>query len=333
MCSSDLIDELHGLGFSVMLWICPFISPDSEVFRQLSEDGALLRDREARPAIIRWWNGASALLDFSSPAGVEWFRRQLSRLNEGYGVDGFKFDAGDAEYYRETVSLGQVSANEHSRLFGSFGLEYPLNEYRAMWKMGGQPLAERLRDKEHNWGDMKKLIPHMLLSGLSGYPFSCPDMIGGGEFSSFLHGAVIDQELVVRSAQVHALMPMMQFSAAPWRVLDASHLEAVKRAVSTRAGFTDYIMELAREAAASNEPIVRSMEYVYPRQGYQTVADQFLLGDKVLVAPVLEKGTCSRLVKLPGGKWKSPSGEIFSGPREIEVPAPIEVLPYFVKFE
>ena len=37
-----------------------------------------------------------------------------------------------------------------------------------------------------------------------------------------------DQKLIVRSAQVHALMPMMQFSVAPWRILNPQHLQAVK---------------------------------------------------------------------------------------------------------
>jgi alpha-glucosidase len=46
-------------------------------------------------------------------------------------------------------------------------------------------------------------------------------LIGGGEARSFSDAAKFDPELVVRSAQVHALMPMMQFSVAPWRVLNA----------------------------------------------------------------------------------------------------------------
>ena len=100
--------------------------------------------------------------------------------------------------------------------------------------MGGQALVERLRDKNHSWNDLQKLVPNMLLEGLMGYPFCCPDMIGGGEYKSFLTGSTIDQELVVRSAQCHALMPMMQFSVAPWRVLDPAHLKAVRKAVQFR---------------------------------------------------------------------------------------------------
>ena len=60
-------------------------------------------------------------------------------------------------------------------------------------------------------------------NGSSGYTFGCPDMIGGGEFSSFLNHATIAQALIVRYALIHALAPMMQFSVAPWRMLDHAH--------------------------------------------------------------------------------------------------------------
>lgn len=52
-------------------------------------------------------------------------------------------------------------------------------------------------------------------------------MIGGGEFGSFLDIDTdnFDQELIVRSCQIHAFMPMMQFSVAPWRILDREHLD------------------------------------------------------------------------------------------------------------
>ena len=95
--------------------------------------------------------------------------------------------------------------------------------------MGGKHLIQRLHDKNHDWTDLKKLIPHMLLEGIMGYPFSCPDMIGGGQFKSFFDDAKIDKELIVRSTQVHALMPMMQFSVAPWRILDKKTLSGGDR--------------------------------------------------------------------------------------------------------
>jgi alpha-glucosidase len=200
-----------------------------------------------------------------------------------------------------------------------------------MWKMGGEPLAERLRDKDHSWADLRKLIPNMLLAGLMGYSFSCPDMIGGGEYKSFQAGAVIDQELVVRSAQCHALMPMMQFSVAPWRVLDELHLKAVLKAVKLRQEHKDYIFELARETALTGEPIVRSLEYAFPHQGYAQVKDQFLLGGRFLVAPILEQGARQREVMLPKGKWKGFDGKRYLGPAKVLSAVTIDDLCYFEK--
>ena len=164
-----------------------------------------------------------------------------------------------------------------------------------------------------------------------GYPFSCPDMIGGGQFTSFLDDAPIDQELVVRSTQVHALMPMMQFSVAPWRILDKRHFKAVLDAVNLREKFKETILTLAKKASINGEPIVRSMEYVFPHKGYTGVTDQFMLGNNILIAPFLSKGEGTRKVILPKGKWKSDKGRIYEGGKTIDINVPLTRLPYFVK--
>lgn len=340
-----LIDQLHNMGYKVMLWVCPFISPDSEPYRRLARQKLLLLDNEenkeaqfkdiSKPLLVKWWNGYSACLDLTNPATVKWLTDRLDLLQQQYGVDGFKFDAGDAHFYNSPnmVSFKTNLPNEHSLLWAEIGLKYPLNEYRAMWKMGGQPIVERLRDKNHSWIDVRKLIPHMLSAGLLGYPFSCPDMIGGGEIGSFSGNRnKLDQELIVRSAQVHALMPMMQFSAAPWRVLDSLHLSVVKKAVDLRMKFVPIIIQLARESAQSGEPIVRHPEYVFPDQGFAEVKDQFMLGDNLMVAPVVEKGKTSRQVKLPKllqGKWKADDGKIYRGGKIVQIEVPLDRLPYF----
>jgi alpha-glucosidase len=328
-----MIASLHADGFKVMLWVCPFISPDCDVCRELAKRGFLLKDTSGETAIIRWWNGASALLDFTNPGAVDWFRSRLDFLQATYQVDGFKFDAGDSPFYSGVATAQAVSPNEQTALHGKIGLHYPLNEYRAMWKMGGQPLVERLSDKAHSWTDLKKLVPDMILEGLMGYPFSCPDMIGGGEFTSFLPGSKIDQDLIVRSAQCQALMPMMQFSVAPWRVLDTAHLKAVLKAVKVREDHKGYILKLARQSALTGEPIVRSMEYVFPHQGYDRVNDQFLLGDSILVAPVLEEGICKRQVILPAGAWRGFNGKLYQGPAMLSLAVAPEDLCYLERAE
>jgi alpha-glucosidase len=327
----NMITSLHEAGFKVMLWVCPFISPDCDVYRELARQEMLVKDSAGEPAVVRWWNGASALLDFTNPKAVAWFRARLDYLQTTYGVDGFKFDGGDSSFYCGVATSQPESPNGQTELYGKIGLSYPLNEYRAMWKMGGQPLGERLSDKAHSWADVRKLIPDMILEGLMGYPFSCPDMIGGGEFTSFLPGRMIDQDLIVRSAQCQALMPMMQFSVAPWRVLDKKHLQAVLRAIQVRTEHQDYILKLVRQAALTGEPIVRSLEYEFPHQGFARVTDQFMLGDEILVAPILAAGAKERTVILPRGAWKGFDGKLYEGPANETVPVPYDQLCYFEK--
>jgi len=325
------------------LWVSPFISPDTEESRELLKEKLVLMNNEGitnrtwaetkTPAIINWWNGYSLVFDFSNPKAVIWYKNHLQKMVKEYGLDGFKFDAGDPEFYpNNTVAYQKISANDHTELWGLFGSEYPLNEYRAMWKRGNEPLVERLRDKLHTWSDLKKLIPHITTAALLGYNFSCPDMIGGGDYSSFIEGSNLDQDLIVRSAQCQALMPMMQFSVAPWRVLDKTHLEAVKMAVESRQVFVPLIMKLAKISAETGDPIVSNMEYSFPNKGFETCKDQFMLGKNIMVAPILEKAY-KRNVVFPQGKWKSNKGLIINGPGNKQFDVSINDLLWFEKIK
>ncbi|NOR73672.1 MAG: glycoside hydrolase, partial [Draconibacterium sp.] len=64
-------------------------------------------------------------------------------------------------------------------------------------------------------------------------------------------------------------------------------------------------------------------------QGFAKVVDQFMLGDKILVAPVLEKDARSRKVMLPKGKWETPSGKVHKGGKTIEFEVALDELLYF----
>lgn len=255
----------------------------------------------------------------------------MNNLKNEYGIDGFKLDAGDPERYVGTYSHNDFSPNEQCEAYAKIGLDYTLNEFRSSWKMAGQPLAERLRDKDHTWEDLRVLIPDMIGLGLIGYQFGCPDMIGGGENTSFEGNSVIDQELIVRSAQVSALMPMMQFSVAPWRVLDKDKLNICKEMANLHFKMGSEIKELARECADSGEPMVRALEYEYPGKGYEDIKDQFMLGSTIMVAPVVEKGRRSRKVIFPEGKWAGDDGSRVIGPVTLEIEAPLEKLPWYRK--
>lgn len=326
-----MMRRLTEMGFAVMLWIVPFVSPDGPVARDLASRGFLLRDRDGEIAVRSWWNGHSAVLDLTHPGAVEWLRGGLGELVERYGVAGFKLDAGDPDVFRASDQAYQpTDPVDFCEIWGTLGERYRLCEYRACWKRGGGPAIQRLRDKHHRWGrdGLADLIPNALAQGLAGHAFVCPDMVGGGDIGTSF-GTAVDPELFIRTAQCSALFPMVQFSVAPWRVLEGEHWDHCADAIRLRQRFVPEILDLARSAALTGEPMMRHLAYAFPDGGYDEVADQFLLGDDVLVAPVLEPGARSRGVTFPAGEWISEEGERFVGPGAVFVDAPLGRLPWF----
>jgi alpha-glucosidase len=192
-------------------------------------------------------------------------------------------------------------------------------------------MLQRLRDKSHTWDDVRVLIPDMIGLGLIGHQFGCPDLIGGGEWTSFQDTSVMDEELIVRSAQVSTLMPMMQFSVAPWRVLGKENLVICKNMANLHYKMGNEILDFARECAVSGEPMVRNLEYEYPGKGYEEIKDQFLLGNKIMVAPVVHKDQRSREVIFPEGKWQGDDGSIVIGPVTVKIEVPLKRLPWYRK--
>ena len=339
-----MIDKLHEKGFKVLLWMCPWVSMDIPAFRRIAwginpndvrgfptKGGFLMNKGEI--AAVRWWNGYSALLDFTHPNAQAWFKEQLDGLVKDYGVDGFKFDGGELEFYSRGYKAFDKNASSGDQVmsYARFCLDYPVCEYRNAWRFQGQPVVERLHDKGHRWSELQRLVPDMIVGGLLGHPFICPDMIGGGSWTAFLPGAPFDPELFLRSAQIHALCPMMQISASPWRVLSKEHQRIFKQTVELRQKFAPQFMELAKQSARTGEPMMRNLEYNFPGMGYADIKDQFMMGDDLLVAPVVEKGAKTRKVVLPHGKWHADDGRIYNGPVEIEVATPLERLAHFVK--
>lgn len=346
----QMLDTLHKMGFSVMLWVCPFVTCSGERFikgqRTGSEFGTLANDEIEKPclrldngdvALVRWWNGFSAILDFTKETDVLFMKRQLDKLVEEYGVDGFKFDGGQVNNYSNRRCVNgnvntEKTAYERNIAWNEFGRQYPFHEYKDTYKGGGKNCIQRLRDRFHTWDDegIDTIMPSSLVQGLMGFPFICPDMIGGGDWIIFLNGTEIDEELFVRMCEVSAMFPMMQFSMAPWKYLKPENLKICLDMAKLHKRVSGYIIEKVNESRFSGEPIVRHLEYEFPNQGYERTADMFMLGEKYLVAPVITKGAVTREVRLPSGcSWKLFDGKIYEGGQTVTVDAPIEVLPYF----
>lgn len=334
-----MIDKLHEMGFTVMLWVVPYVCPDGEFFikKILAGEDVFMRTESGEVAIIKWWNGFSAVLNLAHPGDRDFLDKQLHHLMDDYGVDGFKFDGGDlAAYEPGNVINGKFATDmtpaQLNIAWNEFGERYTFHEYKDTFKGGGKSVIQRLRDKFPTWeGEgINTLIPDTLLQGLIGHPFVCPDMIYGGDWIAFANGDPVDEELFIRCAQCSALLPMMQFSLSPWRVLSKESLDIVIEASKLHKKMAPEIIKLVKESTVTGDPIVRNMEYNYPHCGYESIIDQFLLGDDVLVAPVITKGATERTVVFPEGKWISEGGTIYEKGTHT-VPTPINILPWFRK--
>jgi alpha-glucosidase (family GH31 glycosyl hydrolase) len=337
-----MIDRMHELGFRVILWVVPFVHDNGENYGFLEKKGWLVRDQSGRaPCRVRWWNGEASLVDLSNPEAFGWFVRELKALQENYGVDGFKLDGGDAQYFKPGFrTFAGVSANRYTDLFAQVGAHLAINEYRVSWLVQNLGLVQRLRDKNNNWSaasGLGSLIPHGLTESLIGYAYFCPDIIGGGldgDFRADRFGGM-DRELFVRWTQASALMPMMQFSFAPWN-LDEEVIAICRKYADLHVQLGDYIYGLAQEARRTGRPIIQPLFFRNPEdQKTYTISNEFMLGERFLVAPVLTRGAASRDIYLPAGLWKDFwSGEIYQGRQTLEnYPAPLEKLPVFVSIE
>ncbi len=331
-----LVKTLHEMGFKVILWICPFVSRDAIDYDYLKYGDLLVKKRSGKIAFRKWWNGKDALIDMSNPSSREWFKSKCDYLMNEYGVDGFKQDAGDAFYYKDSdITYNAVDANTESKLWCESARSLDFNEIRACFKCGGMGIAQRLCDKRHSFtgNGLEQLVPNALMQGILGYPYSCPDMIGGGAIGDFRgrDESEFDMELFVRYAQASALMPMMQYSFPVWKLKNKRIAELCKEAAAIHEEYSDYIMKLVKTASRTGEPIVRYLAYEFPHEEFEKVNDMFMLGDKYLVAPVTVKGQYEKEIRLPEGHWKYVDGNVYSG--TVTVGTPIEILPVFERLD
>ncbi|XP_020761658.2 myogenesis-regulating glycosidase isoform X3 [Odocoileus virginianus] len=340
--ASDMFRSLRDAGFRVTLWVHPFVNYNSSRFGEGVERELFVREPTGRlPALVRWWNGIGAVLDFTRPEARDWFQGHLRRLRSRYSVASFKFDAGEVSYLPRDFSTYRPLSDPNiwSRRYTEMALPFfSLAEVRVGYQSQNISCFFRLVDRDSVWGydlGLRSLIPAVLTVSMLGYPFILPDMVGGNAVSerSTSGGDVPERELYVRWLEVAAFMPAMQFSVPPWRY-DAEVVAIAHKFTALRASLVaPLLLELAGEVTDTGDPIVRPLWWIAP--GDETahrIDSQFLIGDTLLVAPVLEPGKQERDVYLPAGKWRSYKGELFDKTPVLltDYPVDLDEIAYFI---
>lgn len=183
-----MVETLHDLGFQVSVWTMPFLDPHSQAAREGAERGYLVRRADGSPYPVKWWQGVGYLLDATHPEALEWFGARLRALQARTGLDGFKFDAGEATFLPADgvthAPLASRNAYTH-RYVDWVSRNFSLTEVRSGWLNQRAPIFFRLWDETSNWtyaNGLRSVIPSALALSVTGYPFVLPDMVGGNAY-------------------------------------------------------------------------------------------------------------------------------------------------------
>ncbi|XP_020797007.1 myogenesis-regulating glycosidase-like [Boleophthalmus pectinirostris] len=339
--ATGMFDKLRADGFKVSLWTHPFINYDSINFGTAVEKGLFVREPGGElPALVRWWNGIGGILDFTNPETREWYSSHLHTLKNRYDITSFKFDAGETSYLpRQFSTLVPLSdPSTFTRRYSEMAL--PFNE-RAELRVGYQSqnisCFFRIIDRDSVWGyelGLKSIIPTVLTISILGYQFVLPDMIGGNAYPNRTAGVggLPDRELYIRWLELSAFMPAMQFSIPPW-AYDKSVVEIAHKFTNLHKELVaPRVLELAGEVLDTGDPIIRPLWWIAnDDEAAYKIDSQFLIGDDLMVAPVLEPGKQERDIYLPAGSWRSYKGELFDkGPIYLtDYPVDLDEVAYF----
>ncbi|ESO88813.1 hypothetical protein LOTGIDRAFT_165230 [Lottia gigantea] len=192
-------------------------------------------------------------------------------------------------------------------------------------------------DRSSSWDDkagIQTLIPTILTFGLLGYPFVLADMVGGnayGDLVTFKGGAYPDRELFIRWMEINTFFPTIQYSIAPW-IYDTEVIELCRKYTDLHAKYAPMMVSLAKESMTTGDPIIRPIWWSSPKdETALTVDNEFLVGNSILVAPVIKKGQTSRDIYLPSGVWQDElKGGRHQGPKWLlNYKVELRELPYF----
>lgn len=340
------IRTLNDLGFRVCLWEYPHVSVRNPLFRQLAEQGYLLRAGSGDPYVYRWDPEPfgelltplpdSGIVDFTNPAAAAWYGEAHRRLFDA-GVAAMKTDFG------EQVPDDAVAHNGDSgrRVHNVYALLYNRCVYEAsrqhrgdeavVWGRSGWTGSQRYPiqwggDPEASWDGLAASIRGALSWGMSGGPYYSHD-IGG------FYGPKPDAELYLRWVQAGVMSSHTRFHGTtprePWEF--GEDIETlVRRWLTWRYRLLPYLEACALDAARTGAPVMRAMPLAFPDDpAAWAFEEQYLFGPALLVAPVLTPGGEARCY-LPSGAWYDlQTGARVVGPRLIARTVPLDVMPLY----
>jgi alpha-glucosidase len=346
-----LIAELEAMNVRFLGYMNPFIVPEQDLWAPAVEGGFVPLNSAMQPYTFLISVLEGTVVDLSNPRAVQWYQGYVERaLN--LGLSGWMQDFGEWLPIDARLSDGRDARRFH-------------NEYPSEWQGAARSVFERVRgreasgndnwvmltrsgwlraartsqvvwagDQEANWSEwdgLPTVIPAMVSLGMAGVGYVTHDIAG---FS----GGPSTKELYLRWTELGAFSPIMRTHeglrrAENWNWnRDPETTAHFSRFARVHAALAPRILELGRVHRDTGMPIVRALPLMFPDDPRTyAILDEYMLGDDLLVAPVVRAGAVSRTVYLPRGRWYDvwDSSRVFTGPTEVMVSAPIGRPPVF----
>lgn len=353
-----LLADLERQGFKSVAIIDPGIKVDENY--KVYEDGlrqdVFLKYPNDSLVTAPVWPGKCHFPDFTSARVRAWWAGQLEALTQA-GFAGFWTDMNEPSIINfqqnctlpdyvvhDWDGLGQTHVQGGHNVYGMLmaratreGLQKqkpvkrPFVITRAAYAGAQRYASTWTGDNASTWEHLRLNISMVLNAGLSGMAFS------GADVGGFMGEP--DGELFARWMQLGSLLPFFRVHTAAWTPpqepwsFGERYETIARRALELRYQLLPYIYSVAVQCAQEGTPIARPLFMADPGDDtLRTIDDEFMVGDSILAAPVLEAGATERRVYLPRGVWyELDTGKLIDGAQYVTTPAPLERFPVYVR--
>src|SRR5712691_7820091 len=335
----------------------PELAPQDKsyyVYNQGTERNYFLKRKGAGVYIGKVWPGESVYVDFTLEAARRWWG-DLHRAFTDNGVAGIWDDMNEPSDFvdqtgkaqMDVVSFDEGEYSTHAKNRNVFallmaratreGLERlqpdrrPYIITRAGYAGYQRYTTMWTGDNTSTWEAMALSIPMFETLGLSGVPFIGTD-VGG-----FIGRS--DGELLTRWYQIGFLTPMCRnhmqidsYDHEPWR-FGKYYEDIIRKYLKLRYRLLPFLYTTLEEAHRTGVPMFRPLVLNYQDDANTyNLDDEFMIGNDLLVAPVLRPDVVERLVYLPKGIWYDYwTNKKYEGGTMIRAAAPLELVPLFVR--
>lgn len=355
--AAGLIGDLKEKGIRTITIIDPGVKVDEEypVFKRGKEGNHFTKKLDGEMFIGAVWPGNSAFPDFSNKDCREWWKSELKKFISEHGMDGIWNDMNepcvfnnDHKTMLETcLHNSDNGVIEHKEFHNRYGFEmsrcskeaqeelHPnergFSMTRATYAGGQRYSSVWTGDNMSLWSQMRMSISMNANLGISGFSFVGNDVSGFGLDSS--------EELFIRWMEMGPFIPIFRNHSnmytrrqEPWAFGPRAE-KIAKKSIELRYELLPYIYDLYYISHKEGLPIFRPMIMEYEKDmNLLNMREQFMLGENMLVAPVLYEVERSKTVYLPKGSWFNYfTMEKLQGGKWYKLPCELDEILVFVK--